>query len=67
MLTNEQRAHDLTISALSYLMSNQSNTVSISLNGVDTAEDGSRHLDIFKMYVDLYNQTLDSMNREFSK
>ena len=67
MLTNEQRAHDLAISALNYLMFNQSNTISISLNGVNTAEDGSRQLDIFKMYVDLYNQTLDSMNREFSK
>lgn len=66
MLTNEQRAHDLTISILNYLMSSQS-TVSISLNGVDTAEDGSKKLDIFKMYVDLYNQTLTSMNREFSK
>ncbi|WP_346891250.1 hypothetical protein [Clostridium sp. UBA3887] len=64
MLTNEQRAHDLAISTLNYLLSN---STSVTLNGVNTDSDGNRHIDIFKMYVDLYSQTLDSMNREFSK
>lgn len=64
MLTNEQRAHDLAISTLNYLLTNPA---SITLDGVNSDADGNKHIDIFKMYVALYNQTLDSMNREFSK
>ncbi|GEK88917.1 hypothetical protein SAMN04488100_10558 [Alkalibacterium putridalgicola] len=56
-LSNEQRAHDLTIAALSFLL--DSNSL------VKENDDGDYHIDIYKEYKSLYEDTLKSINKDF--
>lgn len=54
MLTNERRAHDLAMASLNYLLS----------NGITSSKyfkkDGNEepYIDIFEVYIDLYNDLL---------
>lgn len=60
MLTNEQRAHDLSITMVQYFMRND-----VIPTGCEPDENGRINKDIFKLYVDTYRSLLKSMAREF--
>ena len=64
-LTNEQRAHDLTICAIQYMLKDNvipTDSRSNEDNGTITIKK-----DIFKLYVDTYKLALNAMNREFKE
>lgn len=65
MLSNEQRAHDLAIATMRYLLDKPLSDIQVDGYLKNNGENIS--IDIFKMYLDLYNKILDSMNREFSE
>ena len=62
MISNEQRAHDLAIATLQQLLKTPS---SIYIDGCSVDEKGNVRVDMFKMYINLYNHLLESMNKEF--
>ena len=62
MLTNEQRAHDLTIAMVGYIY--QSNAIP---TGTVPNANGEIEKDAFKLYTSIYATSLEAMNREFSK
>lgn len=58
-LSNEQRAHDLAIATLPMLKNDPS-----LLNALKD-EEGEVHFDVFNIYKDIYEATLESFNRNF--
>jgi len=59
-LSNEQRAHDLTIATVQILSSNPNFLKSIN------SEESAVNFDVYKIYLAIYNETLQSINRDFS-
>lgn len=61
MISNEQRAHDIAVAGMQYLLSNpQASSI-----GTTKDEHGNIKIDIFKVYQYLYQTSLDAVNREF--
>ena len=61
-MTNEQRAHDLTLLITEYAMKNPQ---TITDGTVSNDGKGSFNLDIYKFYKEHYIQILEDFNRDF--
>ncbi len=59
-MTNEQRAHDLTIALLPLMF----NSKISELNENSTAED--RTVNFYAEYLKIYNSALEAFNRDFN-
>lgn len=57
-LSNEQRAHDITLMAMSYLLKTNALVV--------TDENGEYRVDLYAEYKSLYEMNLESVMRDFS-